>query len=41
MQRPQKELSKHVPTATDMNATIEELCLLCGLCQDVISKGQG
>jgi hypothetical protein len=36
-----QQLSKHVPAATDMNATIEELCFLCGLCQDVIRKGQG
>jgi hypothetical protein len=26
--------------AMDMNATTEEMSLLCGLCQDVISKGQ-
>jgi hypothetical protein len=29
---------KHVPVATDRNATIEERCFLCGPCRDVISK---
>jgi hypothetical protein len=32
--------SKHIPKATDMNATIEQWCFLCGPYQDVISKGQ-
>jgi hypothetical protein len=36
-----QRLSKHVPAATDTKATIEELCLLCGPCRDVMSKGQG
>jgi hypothetical protein len=36
-----QRLSKHVPAASDMNATLEELCFLCGPCRDVISKGQG
>jgi hypothetical protein len=31
----------HVPAATDTNATIEDLCFLCGPCRDVKSKGQG
>jgi hypothetical protein len=34
-------LGEHVPAAADTNATIEELCFLCGPCRDVISKGQG
>jgi polyferredoxin len=33
-------LSKHVLATTDMNTTLQELCFLCGLCQDVISKRQ-
>jgi hypothetical protein len=36
-----QRLGNHVPGATDTNATIEELCFLCGPCRDVISKGQG
>jgi hypothetical protein len=36
-----QRLGKHVPAATDTNATIEQLCFLCGPCRDVISKGQG
>jgi hypothetical protein len=28
----QQQLGKHIPTATDMNATTEEQCFLCGLC---------
>jgi hypothetical protein len=35
-----QRLGKHIPTTTDVNATIEELCFLCGPCRDVISKGQ-
>jgi hypothetical protein len=35
-----QRLGKHVPEATDTNATIEELCFLCGPFRDVISKGQ-
>jgi hypothetical protein len=31
---------KHVPTATDINATVEERCFLCYPYRDVISKGQ-
>jgi hypothetical protein len=31
---------KHVPAATDRNATIEGRYFLCGPCRDVISKGQ-
>jgi hypothetical protein len=30
-----------IPASTDTNATTQELCFLCGLCQNVISKGQG
>jgi hypothetical protein len=36
-----QRLGKHVPEATDTNATIEEPCFLCGPCRDVKSKGQG
>jgi hypothetical protein len=36
-----QRLGKHVPAATDMNATIEELCFLWGQCRDFISKRQG
>jgi hypothetical protein len=32
-----QQLGKHVPAATDANATIEGLC---GPCRDVITKGQ-
>jgi hypothetical protein len=32
---------KHIPRVTDTNVTIEELCFLCGMCRDFISKGQG
>jgi hypothetical protein len=35
-----QQLGKHVPAATDMNSTTEELRFLCGLCPDVISKEQ-
>jgi hypothetical protein len=35
-----QRLDKHVPIAMDINATIEKWCILCGSCQDVISKGQ-
>jgi hypothetical protein len=31
-----QRLGKHVPAETDTNATIEELCFLCGPCGDVI-----
>jgi hypothetical protein len=31
-------LGKHVPAATDTNATIEERCFLCGQCQEVITR---
>jgi hypothetical protein len=27
-----QQLGKHVPAAKDTNATIEELCFLCGPC---------
>jgi hypothetical protein len=33
-------LGKHISAATDMNTT-EQLCFLCGPCQDIISKGKG
>jgi hypothetical protein len=36
-----QRLGKHVPSATDTNATIKELYFLCGPCRGVISKGQG
>jgi hypothetical protein len=36
-----QQLSKHIPAAMDMNTTIEELCFLRGLCQDVTRKEQG
>jgi hypothetical protein len=36
-----QRLGKQVSAATDTNATIEELCFLCGPSRDVISKGQG
>jgi hypothetical protein len=32
---------RHVSTATDTNATIEERCFVCGPCRDFIRKGQG
>jgi hypothetical protein len=35
-----ERVDKHVPAATYINATIEELCFLCGPCRDIISKGQ-
>jgi hypothetical protein len=35
-----QRLGKHVHAATDTNATIEERCLLCGPCRDVINKGK-
>jgi hypothetical protein len=34
-----QRLGKHVPAATDTNATIEEPCFLCGPCRGVIIKG--
>jgi hypothetical protein len=37
----EQRLGKHVPAATDTNATIGELCFICGTCRDVRSKGQG
>jgi hypothetical protein len=46
MQRPHtkavsgQRLGKHIPAATDTNATIEELCFICGPCRDIISKEQ-
>jgi hypothetical protein len=36
-----QQFGKHIPVATDLNTTIEELCFLCGLCQDVVSTEQG
>jgi hypothetical protein len=36
-----QRLGKHIPTATYMNATIEEWCFLCGLCQEVIIRTVG
>jgi hypothetical protein len=35
-----KQVSEHVPVATDTNATIQERCLLCGPSRHVISRGQ-
>jgi hypothetical protein len=35
-----QRLGKHVPAATGTNATVEELCFLCGPCRDIVSKGQ-
>jgi hypothetical protein len=36
----EQRLGKQVPASTDTNATTQELCFLCGPCQNVISKGQ-
>jgi hypothetical protein len=33
-----QRLSKHVPAATDTEATMEELYFLCGSWRDVMSK---
>jgi hypothetical protein len=35
-----QRLGKHIPAATDTNATVEELCFQLSPCRD-ISKGQG
>jgi hypothetical protein len=35
-----QRLGKNVPATTDTKATIEALRFICGLCRDVISKGQ-
>jgi hypothetical protein len=32
-----QRLGKHVPAATDTNATIEELCFVCGPCRNIIT----
>jgi hypothetical protein len=34
-------LGKHVPVATNTNAAIEEWCILCGFCQDIITRAAG
>jgi hypothetical protein len=37
----EQRLGEYFPAEADTNASIEELCFLCGPCRDVISKGQG
>jgi hypothetical protein len=32
-----QQLGKHIPAAMDTDATLEEWCFLCGLCQEVIT----
>jgi hypothetical protein len=36
----EQQLGKYVPTTTDTNATVEELCFLCGPFRGVINKRQ-
>jgi uncharacterized CHY-type Zn-finger protein len=33
-----QQLSKHIPAATNLHATIEERCFLCGPCQEVVTR---
>jgi hypothetical protein len=35
-----QRLGEHVAAAADRNATVEELCFICGPCRDIISKVQ-
>jgi hypothetical protein len=37
----EQQLGKHVPAATDRNATIEERRFLCGPCREVITRTVG
>jgi hypothetical protein len=36
-----KKFGKHVPVATNMHATTEERCFLCGPCREVITRRAG